>query len=228
MSSLGVTTSSLFTLGNLKYDTPNLVSKNNPDLLQILPKGKTIIVAGSTHEGEEQILLECYNKLRKTFPDLYLVIAPRNPSRSDQIQELAISYGLQPVFRSTNPDHHADILIVDTIGELVTLYNFCSIAFVGGSLVDAGGHNPIEPAVMEAPIIFGKHMEDFEEIAEDLVSSGGAIQVFNQEELFTALTKLLSTQDIQDGMGDKARRCVKKQQGVIDNHLEIIESMLSC
>ncbi len=226
MKRLGISSMQLHTLGNLKYDTPALASGSSSTLARLFPENRFIVVAGSTHEGEEHILFSCYKTLRSSHPHLYLVIAPRNPRRAEQLLQLAEQFDLQGVKRSKNPEHHGDFLIVDTIGELVECYRHCTVAFVGGSLVPQGGHNPIEPAIMKLPVLFGLHMEDFHEISQDLIIAGGAIMVSDEEHLRTSLEKLIINDDLRIRVGLAAETCIKAQQGVIARHIELIHSLL--
>jgi 3-deoxy-D-manno-octulosonic-acid transferase len=226
MQALGIPSEKLHTLGNLKYDTPGVASDSRTTLSCFFPENRLILVAGSTHEGEEQILYSCYKTILLNHPHLYLVIVPRNPKRSEQLLLQAESFGLHGVKRSQNPEHHGDFLIVDTIGELVECYRHCAIAFVGGSLVPEGGHNPIEPAIMQLPVIFGLHMEDFHEISHDLITAGGAVMVTDETQLRATLEQLIRDSDLRKRMGLAAETCIKAQQGVITRHIELIHSLL--
>ena len=224
MKDFGVNDAQLLTLGNLKFDLPS----TQPDELfaALLPKDRVIVVAGSTHEGEEEILFSSYRDLLAKHPELYLVLVPRNPKRAEQLLQLAATYGLSGTLRSSSPQDCADLLIVDTIGELVECYRHCSIAFVGGSLVAQGGHNPIEPAVMGVPVLFGPHMEDFQEIADDLQASGGGRQVSGSEQLSSLITDYVANPDSRKAAGSAARDCIFNRQGVINRHIALIRSLL--
>lgn len=119
-----------------------------------------------------------------------------------------------------------DLFILDTIGELNSVYSHADIAFVGGSLVAKGGHNPIEPAVFSVPVLYGPHMDDFSEISASLIQAGGAFMVQNQDELTTTLDKLLNNPVRLQETGNAAQNCIKAQQGVIKRHLTLIKEML--
>jgi 3-deoxy-D-manno-octulosonic-acid transferase len=225
MIDLGVPESRVFNLGNLKFDTSPLSEGCVTPVLR--PSGLRI-VAGSTHRGEEEGLFSAYLKLKTHWPDFSLVIAPRDISRKSEIQHLANSLGLMASSRSSqeiqNPS--PDLLILDTIGELAGYYQTCDIAFVGGSLVDQGGHNPIEPAVIGVPVLFGPHMEDFAEIAADLLAAGGAFRVHDADSLFRILEKLLGDPAFRRATGSAAAGYIKGKQGVIARHLELIGKYL--
>ena len=224
MIDLGVPENRVFNLGNLKFDTPP------PPAERSTVTGRTSgirVVAGSTHQGEEEGLFSAYLKLKTRWPDISLVIAPRDISRKTEIQSLADSLGLIAVCRSkgisTPPPN---LLILDTIGELAGYYRTCDIAFVGGSLVDQGGHNPIEPAVVGVPVLFGPYMEDFAEIAADLLAAGGAVQVDDADSLFRMLERLISDPILRQAIGTAAAVYIKGKQGVIARHLELIRKFL--
>lgn len=227
MADMGLPPEKLRTLGNLKFDTA--AGKGNPLFMSpadLLPKGRLLFICGSTHPGEEKILIDCYSQLRKTHPDLFLIIAPRDTNRSAEIQSLATAHNLTISLRSNNSSAPADILILDTIGELIHFYALSNIAFVGGSLVKKNGHNPIEPATMGLPIIFGPNMQDFSEIADALVNCGGATEVSGHHNLTELLDKLLTSQDLRTRQGRAAQLCVESQRGVINKHLELISQLL--
>jgi 3-deoxy-D-manno-octulosonic-acid transferase len=227
MQAIGLPPEKLRTLGNLKFDT--MAGKANPSLnsvTDLLPKDRTLFICGSTHPGEEKILIDCYAQVRKTYPELFLIIAPRDTNRSDEIRLIAEKYHLSVSLRSEPSSTSADIFILDTIGELIHFYALSDIGFVGGSMVNRGGHNPIEPATMGLPVIFGQNMQDFSEIAEALIGSGGATKVSNDHELAEILSKLLSSPDVRTRQGRAAQQCVASQRGVIDRHLELIRELL--
>ncbi len=223
MKKMGIAPEKLRTLGNLKFDT--IAGHARPELpppADVLPQNRILFICGSTHPGEEKILIDCYLQLRKDHPELFLIIAPRDPDRSTEISSLAAGQGLKTALRSSNNGADADLLVLDTIGELIHFYALSDIGFVGGSLVRQGGHNPIEPAVMGIPVIFGPHMQDFSEIADALLSSGGATEVSGQSDLAELIKRLLTSADMRAAQGLAARQCIEKQRGVIAKHLELI------
>lgn len=215
-------------LGNLKFDTPtrNRISALN-DLSKSIPSPSRIFLAGSTHEGEEDIILCVYGILKKRFSDLFLIIAPRDPERRLEISRMATARNVSWSYRSEqNRTQTQDLLILDTMGELPDVYAFADIAFVGGSLVKEGGHNPIEPAVAGIPVLFGPHMEDFAEVSRDLLQTGGAALVNNQSALQQTLESLLLSDSQREKMGQQAQACIARQRGVVSRHLEIIRAYL--
>jgi 3-deoxy-D-manno-octulosonic-acid transferase len=227
MESLGLPPEKLRTLGNLKFGaTPGTTASSPPLAAGLLPKDRIIFICGSTHPGEEAILIDCYCQVRKTYPELYLIIAARDTNRSAELSALARDHQLTVSLRSENRATSADMLILDTLGELNRFYALADIAFVGGSLVTIGGHNPIEPASMGLPVLFGPHMQNNSEIADALISCGGATQVSSRLELVDLLSQLLASADLRTRQGQAAQRCVESQGGIIDKHLELIRQLL--
>jgi 3-deoxy-D-manno-octulosonic-acid transferase len=224
---LGISPEKLPPLGNLKFATPAAGGNGSLAIKAgFLPKNRIVFIAGSTHPGEEQIVLDSYARLRDSYPELFLVIAPRDPTRAEEVGALAAARGLTVALRSAGTFQPADIFILDTIGELIDFYALAHLAFVGGSLVKKGGHNPIEPAAMAIPVLFGPNMEDFSEIADTLIKEGGALEIRDLQQLTKALTDLLDTPDHRSRMGQAARRCVLRQHDIIAKHLLLIDKLL--
>ena len=227
MIKLGIDNEKIHVLGNLKFDTQVDSMEQVPlAISNLLPKNRLIITAGSTHPGEEDILFDVINKLQTDYPQIILIMAPRNPDRADEICTLAKQHGLTIMLRSQNAPSSSDILLVDTIGELMSFYSLSDIVFVGGSLVSKGGQNPIEPAILGIPVLFGPNMQDFHEIAISLIKEGGGEQVNDAETLKRALELLLSSEELRRKRGSAAKKCVLKQRGVIERHLEIMQTLL--
>jgi len=235
---LGATAARTLTLGNLKFDDLRLspapltgdvpAADNKPPPLP-WSAGATILIAGSTHGGEDEMILEIFTGLRRDFPDLVLLLAPRHPERARAVQAAAARCGYAARLRSEtgSPDAHVlRVLILDTIGELTHLYGQGEVAFVGGSLVAAGGHNPLEPARHGKAVLFGPHMEDFAEIAADLLAAGAAEQCGDSEELFLRLASLLADRDRLKTMGRQGRDLVLRHQGVACRHVAAIVQLL--
>ncbi|MDR3629370.1 MAG: 3-deoxy-D-manno-octulosonic acid transferase [Desulfocapsaceae bacterium] len=223
LTAMGIDAGKIVNLGNLKFDSqPSSVIEsggNWPSAIRIL--------AGSTHRGEEEMLMLAYGELKKAGRNLSLVIAPRDIARSPEVVRLATSLGLETSCRSQGwPDHQPDLLILDTIGELAACYRTCDIAFTGGSLVDEGGHNPLEPAVAGVPVLFGPHMEDFAEVASEMIAAGGAIRVADADALFHSLERLVDDSALRQATGQAAAAYVRGKQGVVGNHLDLIRKYL--
>ncbi len=218
----------IHTFGNLKFDTPLLSISSDEVAAEefLLPAGKTFLIAGSTHPGEEQIFIECYSQLRKEYPELHLILAPRDHKRSKEIVSLASQHGMTCTRRSQYTPKETDIYVLDTIGELVKCYALSSIGFVGGSLVKKGGHNPIEPAAMGIPVLFGPDMSDFREISESLLEAGGAHRVTDGKSLRRILSTLLDHPELRENQGEAAQNCVRSQCGVVSKHIDFIQQVL--
>lgn len=227
MVALGISAEKVHTLGNLKFETPAVTgNKDFGSFSTMLPEGKILFIAGSTHPGEEKILIDCYLEVKKRYPEIFLLLAPRDPNRSAEIKSLATDAGLTVYIRSDGQFSSADIFLIDTIGELVDFYAHSHIGFVGGSLVKKRGHNPIEPAAMGIPVVFGPNMQDFSEIAAQLVKSDGAAQVRSQNELTQFLMDLMESETKRTSMGQAALQCVQSRRGVITKHLKLISRLL--
>lgn len=240
MIGLGVAGQRVKPLGNLKYDAvlPPEAIKPGPHYLHgsgrrdfDIPSEKIIWIAGSTHGDEEKIILSLFKRLSLLFPDLYLVIAPRQPNRAAEISELARKIGLTTRRRSKPTEHEAQpatpILILDTMGELSGMYSFCDIAFIGGSLVPDGGHNPLEPAAFGKPVLFGPHMDDFTEISRDLLLTGAALVCHDEEEFFDHMLTWLNDAKARNMAGDHGKALVGLHSGVTRRHLEIVNLFLN-
>ena len=226
MSILGVPRTKLHTLGNLKLDSISPVSTDTTHLDRLIPENSIIFTCGSTHPGEETVLLRCFASLKKEITHLFLVIAPRNPKRAADIQQQAAALGLTAILRSQNKTAGGDVLIVDSLGELTFFYNRSNLAFVGGSLTQNGGHNPIEPAINGIPVLFGPHMEDFSELAAILVNNGAAYTVHDEEELQKTVSALFADESQMRLSGQAAQQTVYALRGVIDKHLKLIDKFL--
>ncbi|MDD5449858.1 MAG: 3-deoxy-D-manno-octulosonic acid transferase [Candidatus Omnitrophica bacterium] len=197
--------------GNLKYDirdyTPARILK--PDCTDLRKKlgiggqGK-IFVAGSTHKGEEEIVLDVFRKLAQDFKDLYLIIAPRHIERAAEVRRLAAGLSVR-------------ITVIDKIGALNDAYSISDIVFVGGSLVPKGGHNIIEPAFFAKPILFGPHMFNFEEIAGEFLKARAAIMVKGENELEANCRLLLTNDKERASLGGNARDIILKNRGAAEN-----------
>ncbi len=227
MIALGLTPEKVITLGNLKYDLtiPDQITSHHS--LGCYKKEDTILItAGSTHAGEEEIIFDVFRKICCQHAKIQLIIAPRNIERGKNIEELAESRGFSAMLRSTGEISQPNIIILDSLGELIYAYQICDLALVGGSLVKQGGHNPVEPASCGKPVIFGPYMDDFEEISQDLVSSGGSIQAASAADLYEQMQKLICSPELRRQMGKKNLDFIRKKQGVVEKHLKIIRDFL--
>jgi 3-deoxy-D-manno-octulosonic-acid transferase len=223
--------------GSLKFDSleaPGAASAPDRGRNRVLryfrvSPDRPVVIAASTLKGEEEPLLEAFQRIRSTRPTALLVIAPRKPERFDEVERLARRSGWNVARRSdlrvdAEPRH--DVVILDTIGELAQLFQIGTVVFVGGSLVDAGGHNILEPAVFGKPIVFGPHMQNFAEIAQTFLDNGAAVQVSQGRELDTALLDLLDDPVRRASLGAAARALVEANRGARARSLMAIAQLL--
>jgi len=219
--SIGVAPENVKTAGNIKFDSDWLPmgDKERHEWLEALhlEPENIVWVAGSTHEGEEKIILEVYERLRLIRPSLLLIMAPRNIERADSIMVLCSGMGFKSLLKTdlTKDGASYDVLILNTIGELGRIYGIGKVSFVGGSLVAQGGHNPLEPASFGHPVLFGPHMEDFVLMTQLLVESGGGQEVSDSDDLFKAVKKILMDPALCDDMGRKAAAYVETNKGAL-------------
>jgi 3-deoxy-D-manno-octulosonic-acid transferase len=224
---LGVHPDSIVETGNLKFDQKiNHTSENALRPYQkLLPKRKdiTVIIAGSTHPGEEASILWAFKQLRKTTPNIVLIIAPRDHRRSASLARMC-SIQAWRTTRFSEPCHTDwDILIIDVVGILRDLYGISDIAFIGGSLEPHGGHNPLEAAARAIPILFGPHMTDFMDIAQMLIFADAAFEVKTKVELLEHVGKLIEDPDTARQMGKKAYRVFSSNKGAVLKTAHCIE-----
>lgn len=225
---LGAAPGAVHVTGNTKFD--NLAKEPAPDqvarLREALALGvdDTVWVAGSTHEGEEELLLDVYTALRERFPRLRLVIAPRYVERAERIHQWAAKRGLS-VRRRSRPGIPAEVTVLDSMGELLACYVLADVVFVGGSFVTRGGQNILEPAASGKPVLFGPHMENFADAVQVLLGRGG-IQTASAAQLTRVLEDLLAHPDRLQRLGETARKHVLQVRGAARRNAELIAGLL--
>lgn len=211
-------------LGNLKYEP--ISTGNNTAILQLLQPLKSLLfVAGSTHPGEEEKILSIYLKLKKQY-DFKMIIAPRDIKRTPEILHLAEAMNLTVQRRTSGYPFTQDLLVLDTIGELTGFYGEADICFVGGSLVDEGGHNPLEPAAQGKPVLFGPFMHDFEDITKDITEAGGGFTVLDEHDMSNRLSLFLSDHQAREKCGAAARKCIINKKGLLAEHVDLLLDQL--
>jgi 3-deoxy-D-manno-octulosonic-acid transferase len=205
--------------GNLKFDlTPTVDPTKRAILTHLLNihEGDTVLTFASTHSGEDLPLVETYLQLKKDFPELKLILAPRHPERLPEIKNIltskALSYGIRSQLSESNPNHQS-IVVLDSIGELLTVYSFTSIAVMGGSFIEKGGQNPLEPLSQRVPVIFGPHMHNFAEISRLVLEGQAGYQVQNPQELAHAVTSLLTQPEIYNMVAEKGQQLIENNRG---------------
>jgi 3-deoxy-D-manno-octulosonic-acid transferase len=190
---------------------------------------RPVVIAASTLKGEEEPVLEAFQRIRSTMTNALLVIAPRKPERFDEVERLARRAGWKVARRTelgVDAEPRVDVVILDTIGELAQLFQIATAVFVGGSLVDAGGHNILEPAVFGKPIVFGPHMQNFAEIARTFLDNGAAIEVRSDRELEAVLLELLGDPVRRASLGAAARALVEANRGARGKSLSVLAELL--
>ncbi|MFQ5646679.1 MAG: 3-deoxy-D-manno-octulosonic acid transferase [bacterium] len=214
---------------NLKFDRPfpSYGEKELKGLRESIgfPTEAPLFIGGSTHPGEEEIIIKTYAGLLSAFPELKLIIAPRKPHRAAEIEKSARGANLTCARRSDSSRKPVSLVILDTIGELTRFYALSDIVFVGGSLVPHGGQNILEPAACSKPVLFGPHMQNFRDIAGALKNNGG-IQVNNQKELERETARLLKNPAYRKRVGKQARQVVMKNRGAVKKNLKFMEALL--
>jgi len=230
---MGAEPGRVYVTGNIKYDLPltPLSLAEEQALRADLGIGEApVFMAGSTHRGEEEIVLQAYLQARAQVPALRLLLAPRHLERLDEIEALLRRHRLTVHRRSQGrlPSQGADVpvLLLDTIGELAGLYAVGTVVFVGGSFVPIGGHNVLEPAAHRKAILFGPHMHNFHEIAAALLEAGGALQVQKPEAMGETLSALLQDPERRQALGDGAYSVLHQNQGAIARNVHLIEQLL--
>jgi 3-deoxy-D-manno-octulosonic-acid transferase len=233
---LGADQAKVTVTGSLKFDSlemPPVVSHGKPRerVLRFfrLSPNRMVLVAGSTVRGEEPAVLKAFSRLKGASPSALAILAPRQPERFGEVERLARESGFVTVRRSDLPidtEPRADVVVLDTIGELAQLYQVATVVFVGGSLVDHGGHNILEPAVFGKPILFGPHMQNFKEIADAFVGNGAAVQVGSERELEQAMVSLATDPVRRAKLGAAARALVEANRGAKDKTLAVIAELL--
>jgi len=187
-----------------------------------------IWVVGSTHRGEEAIVLDVFERLRRDDPGIVLILAPRHPERIPEVESLVRDRGLKSVRRIQLPRAQAEgaVILLDSVGELAHVYRIADVVFVGGSLVPFGGQNIMEPALRRKPVLFGPHVMNFREIAGLLKQAGGGVQVEDGDGLEAAVRRLLRDQPQRIQMGEAAYQAVRTRQGAVRKTVELIERYL--
>jgi len=233
-SLLGVPFSKLKVTGNVKFDQAcDLVTPQERESLKkslnISPKQR-IFLAGSTHKGEEEIISDAFEMIKKAHEDCTLIIAPRDPERAGSVSRIFRSAGLSVVRQTEIIDSNSEdifkVIVIDTIGYLRRLYAIADIAFVGGSLKPFGGHNPLEPSAFSKPVLFGPDMSDFGGIAEKLLESNAALLVKDARSIHQAAAMLISDKKKAQQMGHNAFEVFNSNNGAVDRTIQAVETCL--
>ena len=236
---IGGTSQKARAVGNLKFDQtfPSFTQEVITEMAKTLGLHgeEKILIAGSTHSGEEEVLIPLYKELKKSDPHLVLILAPRHLERLEEVERVLKKESLSWLRKTTlsssgaggSVQKHSEVILLDTMGELVGLYNLGTLVFVGGSLVPIGGHNPLEPLFFRKCVLFGPHMFNFKEISSRLIETGGAIQVSKKEDLFPQLKRLLFDEGARQEVGERGYQFLQKHHGATERMFEEIRPFLS-
>lgn len=230
---LGCRPEAIEIVGSLKFDAAQLDSQQPLNVEKMLqqvgvPPGARILLGGSTHDGEEAILAEVFLRLRKQFPDLYLVLVPRHFERGRDVGRVLTDRGVRFVYRgdiSSNVQYapgETDCLLVNSTGELRFFYDHATVIFIGKSLTAKGGQNPIEPAAVGKPVVFGPNMQNFGDVTRSFLAQDGAVQVKDAAELEVKLAELLGNEARRAELGRNALKVVQENLGAINRTVDMI------
>ena len=233
---LGVPESRIVVTGNIKYDSVRLrADAERVDFLRKLfgiEHGAPVLLGGSTYGPEEKALVGIYLKLKGAHPDLRLILAPRQLDRLGEVEstiaQAGAEYALRSKLENEKPgDLAGRVIVLDTVGELADAYALASVVFVGGSLVDKGGHNMVEPAALGVPTLFGPHTYHFNQSTRFLLDARGAFMVKDAHELEEMVGALLNSSEMREGMGRNSVAAVLRQKGAVERHITEISKILS-
>jgi 3-deoxy-D-manno-octulosonic-acid transferase len=230
ITALGANHQNVRVTGNLKHDIPSR-QVDEGERLRLrnhysIPAKCCVLTAGSTRDGEEPYLISIFKELSADISDLFLVLVPRHPVRTGEIAALLDAAGLRyrrrTLLSATQPLQSGEVLLVDTVGEMMSLYALADIAYVGGSLVPMGGHNLLEPASVGVPSLFGPYMANFREIEALVLTYGAGIQAQNVEELGAACRTLITNPELRKVLGHNGLKLLRDNGGATARHLEVI------
>lgn len=221
--------------GNMKFDVsvPEMAEDSRKIRASLgLADGEELIVAGSTHGGEEEMIVGAFKEVSREYTGLRLLIAPRHIERAGEVESAVKKAGFKPVRVSEmdgrrTADGERRILILDTIGRLNEAYSAAALVFIGGSFVKHGGQNPIEPAALAKPILFGPHMFNFKYAANALLDNGGALQVSGMDDLAAKFKLLMKDGAQRNRLGENAKMTVLKNKGAAKKNIEEISGVLA-
>ncbi len=222
-------------VGNLKFDQapPAFSLKALAEMAKslCLRGGETLLIAGSTHSGEEEILIPLFKNLKKESLHLMLILAPRHLDRLEEIERIlkkeSVVWARKTRLSGGEGKDRPDVVLLDTMGELMNLYSLGTLVYIGGSLVPVGGHNPLEPLFFKKCVLFGPHMFHFLEVSSHLIKAGGAIQVEGKEALGFHMKRLLADEEARNEIGEKGYQFLQNHRGATDRMFEEIRPFLT-
>ncbi len=217
--------------GNLKYeiDVPAGLSEQSEDLRSRWGRQRPVLVAGSTHEADEGVVIPAFIELLEQLPDALLILVPRHPERFSQVAQTARDIGLHVSLRSESEScsELTQCFVIDAMGELMLYYACADVVFVGGSIGAEGGHNPLEPAVLGKPILMGPRVENNQELFTQLVACGAALSVSNWQDFQQATATLLGDRVLRECMGRAGQALVANNRQALELTLKVIEQQLT-
>lgn len=224
--SIGANPNTTEIMGNLKFD----IKKPDTENLNFSRQGK-VLIAGSTHSGEDEIILDAFCKLKKDIEDLKLIIAPRHPERNENVYNLIKKTGLQCGKRSEKADlSDTDIVLLDTMGELGKFYSLCDVAFIGGSFnkkgKGIGGHNPLEATIFQKPVVSGPSIHNFKDIYAIITSSEAGKVVKTPEEFYSQLKKLFTDESYYQKASKDCETVFEENQGALDFVIKVLQKLV--
>lgn len=225
---LGLAPDKVVVTGSIKFDIqPNVEQLETVSELKLLYNQQRFIwVAGSTHPVEHELILKVHSHLLTQFPDALLVIAPRHPEQFTKVADLLADSALTFSRRSENDYANEQVLLADTLGELQCLYGMANVSYIGGSLIERGGHNPLEAAAFSVGVLSGPHTYNFNHVYPELIALGGCIQVKSSDELYKQLCLFANQPELTKALGTQANKCLMSNQGAIANTLTIINQYI--
>ena len=229
--SFGADKNKVIVAGNLKFDItiPHSVTEQAESLKRYFSINRPIWIAASTQEGEEEIILKAHQAILKNYSDAILILAPRHPERVDKVFSLCDAAKLKYIRRTESRSFSSEysVYILDTLGEMQLHYAASQIAFVGGSLVNTGGQNMMEPASLGLPVISGQYTYNFTEVTQLLTENDALVVVYNAEELAKEICDMLSDANHRHNMGEKGRKVIEENKGNLKRLMKVIEPYLS-
>jgi 3-deoxy-D-manno-octulosonic-acid transferase len=227
---LGAPKERVHVVGNLKFDLAGASLGDEGPVIRAmlgLPDARPVLVAGSTHRGEEEAMLRAFQAARRSAPDLVLLLAPRHPERLAEVEGLLAQERIPWVRRSRLPGEELQpVILLDTMGELARVYAAGTIVYIGGSLVPIGGHNVLEAAAHARPVLFGPHMGNFAEMARLFLEEGAGLQVRDANELGEQIIRLLADPGTASRMGQAGRGIVDAHRGASRRTVDLLETIL--
>ena len=226
--SIGANKERIAVTGSIKMDIdlPASLREQGAVLRRRIGLDRAIWVAASTHHGEEEQVLGAFRRIRENIPQSLLVLVPRHPERSDEVEALCRQRDYEVLVRSRErgDEQIRDVYLIDTLGELTQFFAACDAAFIGGSLVPIGGHNMIEASALGVAVVFGPHLHNFQEISTQLLEANAARIIHDSDELAQTMTGLLKDANLRHQLGENGKQYIESNRGALQRLIRIIQS----